>query len=104
MKTVMFKLVSGDVVLGKGDLGNLGDLSKEITIEKPMQLMLDPTQGGIGMMPFEALYVQKELESHTFRTIDIMYELEVHESFEEAYVRQTTGIETGLPEIELGAE
>ncbi len=97
MKIVMFKLTSGDVVLGKANLEDLNN--EEIVMEKPMQLMLDPTQGGVGMIPYDAVFTQVEPDSQTFRTIDIMHEMKVHETFEEAYIKQTTGIETETPEI-----
>ncbi len=98
----LFKLVSGDVVLGKLDPEDLN--KKEFMVEKPMQLMLDPAQGGIGMIPYNALYSQQEPEEHSFKVEHVMEFIPVHESFEEAYIKQTTGIEVGLPEIELGVE
>ncbi len=105
MKIVMFKLVSGDVILGKIDqeVSVTDTDAEEIMVEKPMQLMLDPTQGGVGMIPYDAIFCQIEPQEHTFRTKDIMHEMPVHETFEEAYIKQTTGIEinTEAP-IELG--
>ncbi len=99
---IMIKLVSGDVVLGKG---NIEDLETEtIVIERPMQLMLDPTQGGVGMIPYDAIFTQAESDVQSFRSIDVMHPMSVHETFEEAYINQTTGIELGTPEIDLGAE
>ncbi len=102
MKNIgMFKLVSGDVVLGRYDQE---DLEKdEIVVDKPFQLMLDPTQGGVGLIPFEAIFTQLEPEEHTFKTKDIMYELTVHVTFEDAYIKQTTGIEINTPILETGA-
>ncbi len=106
MKIVMFKLVSGDVVLGKIDQDIfITDTDIDtIIVENPMQLMLDPTQGGVGMIPYDAVFTQEEKEEQTFRMKDIMHEMKVHETFEEAYIKQTTGIEinTGMPEIDLG--
>ncbi len=100
MKTIMIKLVTGDVVLGRADEADL--LKEEITIEKPMQLMLDPTAGGVGMIPYDAIFTQSEPDSQTFETIHIVHQMEVHPSFEEAYIKQTTGIElTSTPAIEV---
>ncbi len=98
----LFKLVSGDVVLGKLDPEDLN--KEEVTVSKPMQLMLDPAQGGIGMIPYNALYSQQEPEEWTFKVSHIMEFIPVHESFKDAYVRQTTGIEleVPVPEIDLG--
>ena len=99
-KIIMIKLVSGDVVLGKGNVDELN--GENITIDKPMQLMLDPTQGGVGMIPYDAVFTQTESDSQTFRSIDVMHLMEVHETFKEAYIKQTTGIETSAPAIDLG--
>jgi len=96
----LFKLVSGDVVLGKL---NPEDLKKEeVVVDKPMQLMLDPTQGGIGMLPYNALYSQIEPEEVSFKVIHIMEFIPVHKTFEDAYTTQTAGIEIVTPEIEVG--
>ncbi len=95
----MFKLVSGDVILGRY---NQEDLTNEkIVIDKPFQLMLDPTKGGVGLIPFEAIFTQIEPEQHEFKTEHIMYELPVHESFEKVYITQTTESEPELPAIEV---
>jgi len=92
----IIKLVSGDVVMGRMDWKE-----KEVTVEKPMQLMLDPTQGGVGMIPYDAIFTQEELEEFTFALEHVMHTMKVHPSFEEAYIKQTTGLETTLPEIEV---
>ncbi len=100
MATIMIKLVTGDVVLGKGDLEDLN--KEEITIEKPMQLMLDPTAGGVGMIPYDAIFTQEEPDSQTFKSIHVIHPMSVHASFEDAYIKQTTGIEINTPTLELG--
>jgi len=94
------KLVSGDVVMGRMDMAEIVDAGT-LTVEKPMQLMLDPTQGGVGMIPYDAIFTQEEPEEKTFRAEHVMHDMPVHKSFEEAYIKQTTGIETKLPEIEV---
>ncbi len=100
MKNIgMFKLVSGDVVLGRYDQEDLN--KEEVIVDKPFQLMLDPTQGGVGLIPFEAIFTQVEPETHTFKTEHIMYKLDVHASFEDAYIKQTTGIEVNMPTIDV---
>jgi hypothetical protein len=93
------KLVSGDVVMGRMDLEELKDGA--LVVEKPMHLMLDPTQGGVGMIPYDAIFTQIEQEEVTFRAEHIMHDVPVHSSFEEAYIKQTTGIETQAPKIEV---
>ncbi len=101
METIMFKLVSGDVVMGKGDLSKI-ETDEKFIVEKPMQLMLDPTQGGVGMIPYDAIFSQSEIDSQEFRTKDVMHTVEIHDSFKEAYLKQTTGIELSTPELDLG--
>ncbi len=88
----MVKLVSGDVIMGRMDLIEMVN-DGVLTIEKPMQLMLDPTQGGVGMMPYDAIFTQEEPEEKTFQAEHVMHDMPVHETFEEAYIKQTTGIE-----------
>jgi hypothetical protein len=95
----IIKLVSGDVVMGRMDLAEMADGT--LVVEKPMQLMLDPTQGGVGMIPYDAIFTQIEQDSVTFKAEHVMHDMPVHETFEEAYIKQTTGIETALPEIEV---
>ena len=99
-KIGIVKLVSGDVIMGRMDFTELAN-DEEITIEKPMQLMLDPTQGGVGMIPYDAIFTQTEPNEIVFRTEHIMHDMPVHSTFEEAYIKQTTGIETELPSIEV---
>jgi hypothetical protein len=94
---VMLKLITGEVVMGKLK----EDTGGYITLKKPMTLMLDPMQGGVGMIPYDAIYTQEECEEHSWRADVIMHDMPVHESFIDAYIKQTTGIETALPEIEI---
>jgi len=91
MEIVILKLVSGDVVMGRYDLENSPEGKRRIL--KPMNLMLDPMQGGVGMMPYDAVFSQKEPEMMDFKEEHIMHEIPVHSSFEEAYIKQTSGIE-----------
>jgi hypothetical protein len=95
MEIKMIKLVNGEVVLG----GIKEETDDKIVFSKPMQLMLDPMQGGVGMIPYDAVYIQEELEEFSFDKKHIMHEMKVHSSFEDAYNKQTTGIETITPEI-----
>jgi len=89
----ILKLISGDVVMGKMNTDELQE--DTIVVSKPMQLMLDPTQGGVGMIPYDAIFTQIEPEEQVFKTSHVMHTLPVHETFEEAYIKQTTGIELG---------
>jgi len=66
-----------------------------------MTLMLDPMQGGVGMISYNAIYTQIECENHSWDTKHIVEDMEIHQSFIDAYITQTTGIETALPEIEI---
>jgi len=94
-QVTILKLISGEVVMGK--VKSMDD--NELVMAHPMQLLLDPTQGGVGMIPYDAIYTQIEMEEHTFKREHIMHHLPVHKSFEEAYLTQTTGI--SLPTIEV---
>jgi hypothetical protein len=96
MEIKMIKLVNGEVVLGEPIEK---DNTSEVTLKRPMLLMLDPMQGGVGMIPYDAIYTQEELEEFTFKNEHIMHEMKVHSSFEDAYTKQVTGIETITPEI-----
>ncbi len=97
MNLQMIKLVTGEVVLGKAD----DSVSKEeITLLKPMTMMLDPMQGGVGMIPYDAIYTQEEPETITFSRLHIIDAgMAIHPSFEDAYLKQTTGLETPQTEI-----
>ena len=93
---VMLKLVTGEVVMGALKEEVSGE-NGYTTLEKPMTLMLDPMQGGVGMIPYDAIYTQKEVDEFSWRADVIVHTMDVHESFEEAYIKQTTGIEVGSP-------
>jgi len=91
MELVILKLVSGDVVMGRYDEENSPEGKRRLL--KPMNLMLDPMQGGVGMMPYDAVFSQEEPEFMDFKEEHIMHNIKVHPTFEEAYVKQTSGIE-----------
>jgi hypothetical protein len=93
---VMFKLVTGEVVMGKLK----EDTGGYITLTRPVTLILDPMQGGVGMIPYDAVYTQEEQEEVSWRAEVIMHPMKVHQTFEDAYLKQTTGIETA-PKQEL---
>ena len=97
MELVILKLVSGDVVIGRHDVENSPEGQRRIL--KPMNLMLDPMQGGVGMIPYDAIYTQEEPKEFTFNKEHIMHYMKVHSSFEEAFIKQVTGIETPKQEI-----
>jgi hypothetical protein len=90
-KMVMLKLITGEVVMGKLK----EDTDGYITLERPVTLMLDPMQGGVGMIPYDAIYTQEEPDEASWRSDIIMHEMKVNPQFEEAYLKQVTGIETG---------
>jgi hypothetical protein len=95
MEFTMFKMVTGDVVMGKVK----DETEDTIVLTKPVQLMLDPVQGGVGMIPYDAVYSQVETEEETFEKKFIIHNIDIHSSFEEAYIKRTTGIETAPQEI-----
>lgn len=84
----MFKLITGDVILG--------DTVEEngfVTITKPVQLVLDPMQGGAGMMPYAAVFTQEEMDELILKEEHIVHPLKVSEPYEKAYINFKTGIE-----------
>lgn len=96
MALKMIKLVTGEVVLGTAGK----EFQASIELEKPMTMMLDPMQGGVGMIPYDAIYTQEECESKVFLIEHIVdMDMTIHSTFEDAYIKQTTGIETVTPEI-----
>jgi hypothetical protein len=89
MNIVMFKLVTGEVVMG-----SVQDESDEvIIIKKPVTLTLDPIQQGVGMIPYDAIYTQEEPTEFTFEKQFIVHFMKVHPQFEEGYIKHTTNIE-----------
>lgn len=102
MKLKMIKLVTGEVVIG--DIIDIND--EIITMSKPMLLMLDPTQGGVGMIPYDIIYTQQELESKVFKIMHIIEEnMYIDKSFSDAYVDQISDKAAEvLPEIQLETE
>ena len=92
----MIKIVTGEVIMGKQLPSEDG-----VLIEKPFALIMDPMQGGVGMMPYNAIYTQSEPEKAIFKEEHIVERIDIHETFEEAYIKQTTGIETAAPSIEV---
>jgi len=95
MEIKMYKMVTGEVVMG-----NLKEKTEEsLTLTKPVTLMLDPMQGGVGMIPYDAIYTQEEPQDFTWDTKFIMHEMKVQTQFEDAYLKQVTGIETPSKDI-----
>ena len=60
---VLLQLVTGDVVMGKVEI----DSEDGMELLKPMSLIMNPMQGGIGMIPYMAVYLGREKESHFFK-------------------------------------
>jgi hypothetical protein len=89
MELIMLKLVNGEVVMGK----NLDETDTHYFIGKPVVLMMDPIQQGIGMIPLDIMYTGKEVETQIIEKHFVMYELPVQKEFEEGYIKQTSGIE-----------
>jgi len=67
---VVLQLLNGDNVIGEIE-GNQVD--EEYVMNYPMSLMLDPTEGGIGIIPFQAAFVKEpriEIVIQRNKTID----------------------------------
>jgi hypothetical protein len=89
MKIAMYKMITGEIVIGEV----IEENEEVLTLKKPKLLMLDPMQGGVVMVPYDAIYTQEELEEFTFQRKFIIHPMTVHQTFEEAYIKQCTGIE-----------
>jgi len=96
-KLQMIKLVTGEVVMGE----EIQTDETVLILKKPMTLMLDPMQGGVGMLPYDAIYTQEENEEQIFEKKYIVHNLKIHPSFADAYFKQTSPIEVPDTEIEL---
>jgi len=93
-ETILLQLVTGDVVMG------LVQAEDEDTIElkKPMSLIMNPMQGGIGMIPYMAVYLGKEKTEQIFNRKHIInIEDDFMQDFKDKYREYLTGIIT--PEI-----
>ena len=89
MEIKMFKLVTGDVIMGD----STEEIDGSFTIIKPVQLIMDPTQGGVGLMPYGAVFTQEEMDEINIKSEHIMHEFKVSKPFEDSYINFKTGIE-----------
>ena len=91
----MLQLITGDVVLG--EVSYNGD---EVTIKKPMQIMIDPMQG-VGMVPYLVMYTNKEMSEAIFDKKHIVQIMDdFAEEFKNKYIEYSTGIKTE-PKLEI---
>jgi len=88
-KVVVLSLVNNEVVLGRV----IAEDDDVIELVKPMQLILDPMSGGIGMIPYHAIYRGKDYQEKTFQKKFIMDIIDdCNEEFKEKYSEYVTGI------------
>lgn len=93
-EVVLLQLVTGDVVMGQVE----NDSEDGMEILKPMSLIMNPMQGGIGMIPYLAVYLGKEKDAHFFKQSHIMnIETDFMQDFKDKYQEYLTGVIT--PEI-----
>ncbi len=93
-EVILIQLVTGDVVMGKVEI----DSEDGIELLKPMSLIMNPMQGGIGMIPFMAVYLGREKDSHFFKKAHIVsIEHDFMQDFKDKYEEYLTGVIT--PEI-----
>ena len=88
MELKMFKLITGDVVMADTEIKDGVYLAK-----KPVQLIMSPTEGGVGLMPYDAIFTQKEQDEISFKEEHVMYEMPIADVFEKSYIEFKTGIE-----------
>jgi len=67
-ETVILQLINGEYVLGRVEYKD----ENNIKILKPMQIIIDPTMGGVGMIPYAIPILGKEPTDWTFRIKDVM--------------------------------
>lgn len=77
----MFKIITGDVILGSVENTETG-----VTVHKPVQLILDPTQGGAGMIPYGAVFTQEEIPALDIKEEHIVHYLPISAPFMDAYL------------------
>lgn len=89
MNIKMFKIITGDVIMG--DVNN--ELEGSVVVNKPAQLVMDPTQMGVGIIPYDAVFTQQEQEEVSFKSEHIIHYMPVAKAFEDSYIQFRTGVE-----------
>ena len=95
------KMVTGDYVIGEVT----HDDETSLTLKKPVSIIFDPMQGGLGFMPYDAMYVMKELEEINIKKDFIIHEFKgdlIPKELEDKYTEFCSGIIT-TPEQAAGA-
>ena len=88
MKVVYLKLINGEHILG--ELVSKNDT--EIIVKKPLSVSVNPMSSGLAMIPYEVIFLGKELETINFKTEHIMHEFEPVKEMIDEYTRYRTGI------------
>jgi len=87
-EVALIQIITGEVVMGK-----VQSLDDGVNLEKPMSLIMNPMQGGIGMIPHMAVYLGKELEEITIKESHVVYSTtEFMDDFKAKYQEYLTGI------------
>lgn len=89
MEVKMFKTITGDVIMCEIEEGLVGN----IIAKKPVQLIMDPNQGGVGIIPYDAVFTQQEQDVVVFKPEHIIHYMPVAKAFEDSYIKFKTGIE-----------
>jgi len=87
------KMVTGDYVIGEVT----HDDEASVTLKKPVSIIFDPMQGGLGFMPYDAMYVMKELEEISIKKEFIIHEFKgdlIPKELEDKYIEFCSGIIT----------
>jgi len=88
---VYLKLVTGEYVIGQEIDGK---------IKKPVSIVFDPMQGGLGFMPYDAVYLMTEVQEISFKDEVIMHKFtgnEIPKEIVDKYREFVTGL-VGTPE------
>jgi len=89
MKTIYLKLITGQYIIGDLEFED----EKNVVVKKPVGLEFNPMAGGLGFMPYDAMYLGKELEKVDIKKEHIMHKFEPPKEIMDQYVKFKTGID-----------
>jgi hypothetical protein len=103
MELAYVKIISGEYVLGKVEHQD----ENTIVLKKPISVIFDPMQGGLGFMPYDAMYLMKETPEIIFNKDQLIHVFEgdnIPVELKDKYVEFDTGIITEAPQGPMGPQ
>jgi hypothetical protein len=97
MELAYVKVISGEYVLGKVEHQD----ENTIVLKKPISVIFDPMQGGLGFMPYDAMYLMKEVPEIIFSKDKLIHVFEgdnIPTELKDKYIEFDTGIITEAPQ------